>query len=757
MSHLTLPVYDLSQEQWLDSSFNVEYRNTLLGHLFPQVQFAIGDVLTFIKSGNIEESAEVLDAGFHGYKLVGASSSRKHGRCIFAKSDRTDYFTRFFSGNSHAINYGSNLTTECKSIFETALLLKVVDDGEYLTGDCHGKASASFINHALNGLADNPTATPFQFRACDPAAMWVAKGTIAYSSELDDSPYALVLPASAFKGQKVNGYVVPPGEYQVDRLVFGVVHLAEQRLVNMSYSVTQFLPWSAIESDILPGTIRKAIELNELTSSPRQLAEYLLRTDTAAVEDSEDEESERYVPAIAQLLAADTDGQNNIIAHPWVADKVAQMVRRQWLKLATAGAVRFHSYMVMPDDSLPFGTVCVPDLAEGELIGFPYPCRWKHDINIVQNVHLDSWMDMSGIIVGSTKTMLDLFSRDFDGDFLQVLPADKLPNVAAAVRNFGKPKIDQSEIKPLKRELTGSLGDIAVLSMENQTGLITWLIAKAWASGREDFVEMLVPELQAAVDSLKGAAPPNQLLLDNISSRLPKPIKWLEDYKNPTMYLNQVVGFNGVDSISLLVQAVNPCWIEPKYRTIPKTSFQGLFPAPETAWLQRANLRSRVFCTALKSLDKESPAYGKAFFTKWASMLDSCSPDQKMKGAAALWHCGHYHDDSSSSLVFLAALPQICQQLSTRQIQSLKLVGVNVSDYPEQLWCNERVAVTVVQSEGSNPAVVDRHGKRLGFIPQDSWCPSIGDELVLELRHHIKRNGQPANRVDATLIGQLSF
>lgn len=774
MSSLTLRVCDLASKQWLAESFNVTYRNTLLGHLYPTTEFAIGDVLPFVQVENLDGAAEALNEGFYGYKLVGASGSRKHGRCIFAKSGRADHFTRFFGGsNMHSINYGSNLTTECKRIFETAVLIKVVEDGEYFTGDCHGKASSNFINYALTGLSDNPTSTPFQFRACDPDALWIAKGTLAYSPELDGSPYALVLPVSAFKGQKVNGYVVAPGEYQVSRLLFGIVHLAEQRLVNMSYSVTQFLPWSAIEADILPGTIDQAKELNSLTSNPRQLAEYLLRSDSAAVEDndSEDDDSEsddleQYIPAIAQLLAAD-EGQNNILSHPWVADKVVQLVRKRWLRLATAGAVRFHSYMCQPDESLPFGTVCVPDLirseGQGDLIGFPYPCRWKHDLNIIQNVAADGWMDMTGIIVGSTTTMLDLFSRDFDGDFLQVLPAHKLPNVAAAIRSFGKPQIDQSGIKPSKRELTGSLGEIAVLSMTNDTGLITWLIAKSWALGRADYVEMLVPQLQAAVDSLKGAAPPDQKLLDAISSKLSTDVPWLMQYKKPAMYLSETISSPGSDSISLLIQAVNPYWIELKLRKSSLRSFQGLFPAPEPAWVERANLRYREFSNTLKAAKSESEK--KRIFNQCPRLLERCNDEQKMLAATAFWHSAHSGNGNSVSFVFLTCLPQICKQLATRQIQSFMISATNASHYPDRVWTNEQIAIRVVCAENLvsptgiklfGHALLDRSENIIGFISVDSWCPSIGDELVLELRTRINTNGKRGSIV-ATLVGEPSF
>ncbi len=425
MSAIILPVFDLFANEY--STLQIEYRNTLLGYLFPLTEFAVGDVSGFIRDEDLEGAAAALDKGFDGYQLIGASGSRKHGSCLFARGGN-HYMKQFFNhSNSHSVNYGSNLTTECRHMFELAMKVLIVNDCDFSTGDCHGKCSSAFARHAIGSLTDDPLATPFQFRACDPEALWVAKGTIAYLPELDNSEYALVLPVSAFKGDKnADGYVVSPGIYDISRLVFGIVHLAEKRLVNMSYSVTQFFPWSAVEADVLPGTRTQFAQLNELMGNSRQLAEYLL----SHQEDESDDEAQEYVPAMLQILKADKFGQ--LEHHPWFVDRVQKMFRKRILKLATAGGVRFHSYMCQPDESIPYGQVCIPDLirdeqsrleAEGyinpngehDVIAFPYPCRWKHDINVVRNIQHERWMGYTGVFVASAATLLDLWSRDTDG------------------------------------------------------------------------------------------------------------------------------------------------------------------------------------------------------------------------------------------------------------------------------------------------------------------------------------------------------
>lgn len=422
MSALSLKVFDLVNRCWL--STRVEYRNTLLGHLFPDIEFAVGDCLSLLQEEEVDYDAiaKLLDAGWDDYRIVGASGSRKHGRIIYAPGGG-DYFTRFFGSNANAINYGSNLTTECKSVVDLQVKLLVVEDGEWGTGDCHGKMSAPLAHTFAGG-----TSNPIQFRAACLADSWMAKGTIAYSYKVSRSCYDLVLPVSSFKGNKV-----APGKYTVD-LAIGVVFASPEtktksiwhevfkgveveekvegwdwRRANLSYSVIQFLPWDAVEKDILPATKQAATELNSLILNQRKLAEFLAKNE------DEDEKGEGSINLnrLAEILKADIHGQ--ITSHPWVVAYTTRMFKKRWLRLATAGAIRFNSSMVMPDEELADDTICIPGIPDGEeIIVFPYPCRWKHDIKVWRNVALESWEKSQGIIALNQQTALKL-GRDFDG------------------------------------------------------------------------------------------------------------------------------------------------------------------------------------------------------------------------------------------------------------------------------------------------------------------------------------------------------
>jgi hypothetical protein len=340
-----------------------------------------------------------------------------------------------------------------------------------------------------------------------------------------------------------------------------------------------------------------------------------------------------------------------------------------------------------------------------------------------------------------------------------------VPALAEAARRFGKPSIDQSGIKPKKQPLKGSMGEIATLSMNNQTGLITWLIAKAWANGREDFVEQLVPELQAAVDMLKGASPPDQGKLDFIADRLSqKDVVWLKDYKSKDAYLNRplAVSNGATDTISRLVREANLLWIPPQMRKSSLRSFLPLFPEVSDRWVAKANLRYHEYSAAIKAATRPALRYKladkpvpraveekvsaalKQVATRFGSLLENTPEDSKLTAAAALWQSGHSADDNSVTLVFASCLDQICQQLSEQRLNKFAISGLAHGHYAEAKFANDLAGIKVIAGE-KQPAVVDRNGNLIGFIPASSWCPTIGDELVVQLRTLMRQDGKPGS------------
>lgn len=771
MTRLILKQYDLVSQQWLPNHCQSVYRNTMLGHLFPNVEFAIGDVGALLADDepNTTYISQVLDKGFENYRLVGGSGSRKQGKAIYSTSE-FDCFTRFFGSNMNAANYGSNLTTECKLIKDISIKLLVVNDGDtksrkYRTGDCHGKCSEKFAMEFAESIYN-----PFQFRAFNINPDWCAKGTIAVGFK--KGKYDLVLPTSSFKGMKV-----APGEYDLPKLAFGVVFLSEIRQSNLSYSVVQFLPWDAVQKDIVPVAKRQSQELNILVNNPQKLLAYLLQKGNES-DESVDESR------LSKLLKADIHGQ--LSTHPWTIKSITKMLSHRWREVATSGGMKFNSSMVMPDEELPDDCIYIPGLPHGEeVIVFPYPCRWKYDIKVWTNKVLPKWEDQEGIIVGNCNTLMKL-GRDTDGDFLMWLPASKLPNVAKAVKAFGEPDLDQAGLKPKKIPIEGSLGEILVKSMENLTGLITYYIAKSWACKREDFVFQLVPQLQAAVDSLKGATPPDKKLLNAIGSALkPERIDWLRQTKDNECYLSYAMSSRPNDTVGLMIAEVNKLWVKPELKATNLRPFNVLFSHlnPSENWIKRAEVVCSDYASAMylcgaeqRRWEKDNPgkkvpkiieerysSMRKHVVSHFESLLDHLSPEQRMMAVAAFWECKHRanktgipdpqakeHQDRvgfSTNICFLLGIEQICKQLQTLRIDTLSIVGRTYSDFRGHIFRGETIVMKIeagIGSDGKHYFIAKSNDYSIGVVPVRDTPPiKLEEEMVVHLHTRFDKVGHP--------------
>lgn len=794
MSKLILPQYDLVSQQWLPSHCQSTYQNTMLGHLFPNVQFAIGDVGALLADDepNTIYISQVLDKGFENYRLVGGSGSRKQGKAIYSTSE-FDCFTRFFGSNMNAANYGSNLTTECKLIKDVAIRLLVVNDGDaksrkYRTGDCHGKCSEKLAMEFAESVVN-----PFQFRAFNMHPDWCAKGTIAVGFK--KGKYDLILPTSSFKGMKV-----APGEYQLPKLAFGLVFKSPSkkaklieveetdteiieryamgwdfRKSNLSYSVVQFLPWDCVEKDIVPIAQRQAQELNILVNNPQKLLAYLLRKGD---DDSVDESR------LSQILKSDVHGQ--LSTHPWAIKSTMGMLSRRWREIATSGGMKFNSSMVMPDEELPDDCCYIPGLADGqEVIVFPYPCRWKYDIKVWTNKVLPKWENQEGIIVGNCNTLMKL-GRDTDGDFLMWLPASKLRNVAKAVKAFGEPDLDQAGLKPKKIPIEGSLGEILVKSMENLTGLITHYIAKSWACNCEDFVTQLVPQLQAAVDSLKGATPPDRKLLDAIGNALKSQrVDWLKQTKDGDCYLYYPMSSRPNDTVGLMIAEVNKLWVKPELKATNLRPFNVLFSHlnPSRKWIERAEVVSAEYSSAMYAAGLEQRRWEESNPGKrvpriikerrlssqkdickyYEGLLDHLPPAQKMKAVAAFWDVKHRnnktgipnpqakeHEDKvgfSTNICFLLGIEQICGQLQELRIDTLNIVGRTYSDFRNHIFKGEMIVMKIesgIGNDGKHYFIAKSNNHSIGVVPiRDTPPIKYGEEIVVHLHTRFDKVGHP--------------
>lgn len=238
-----LSVWDCYQRRWLQSP-PVVLRNTMLAANHPYRNFCIGQIRPDERNP-ITLNPFTPPGVSSRFALDMASNSRNHGRFTFTQGPIGRHY---YGEDWKRIIYGSILHTSAKQLIYVTINYIVVDDERvnrqgvpeddpvnryhWNTGDSHGKVSASLAQllrlfNLETGGENNPN-NPVQFRA-SLHQQWVAKGTVAWSPQLDNSGYDLVLPLSCFKGKKP-----ALGNYR-GKLLIGTIHEAERRRIKLGW------------------------------------------------------------------------------------------------------------------------------------------------------------------------------------------------------------------------------------------------------------------------------------------------------------------------------------------------------------------------------------------------------------------------------------------------------------------------------------------------------------------------------------------
>jgi len=608
-----LGVWDCIAKQWSNTP-KVTLRNTLLSGLHKDVgkdRFCIGEIPENTKNSALLNPfiANKTDR----YQLDLASNSRNHGRFTFNLAPiGKDYYGTLAKEQWKRIIYGSILHTGCKHLIGRKFNYVIVDDTakdgngnpqddpvnkrHWNSGDSHAKASREFMQLLGAGTVEfNPDEIdadiPIQFRIAA-FKKWVAKGTIAYNPELDDSGYDLVIPWSSLKGKK------PALGNYTDKLLCGLVFEAEKRTAKAGWMLFQWFKFQTLEEDNIISRLRaKCEKLVAATNSIQALATELRIHQVEAAQELEQgdniQSEAEYVNTAMEIIKYDIKGR--LLLHPYITTKVAERLRVVWLNLAKAAGVRFWSLMSQPDEyfqkyettdannvtTFREKVFCAPGMAPGEYIVFCNPMRHWGDCQLWINRHEGTYARGYGLMAASTKLMLNL-GRDFDGDFVQLIASKEYPALRDAIANFDKPP---SVDKLPKMALPGTLQEVAVNSMNDSTGIVASLLGRARGAGAEGIVLMipdggmqtapvemsiidfLSQELQIAVDSLKSAYPNNDKGLQAVTEYLNGlgdggKIPWLKDFKEDAVYLTRpcAVADDAIDTISRLVRVVNTYW-----------------------------------------------------------------------------------------------------------------------------------------------------------------------------------------------------
>lgn len=347
-------------------------------------------------------------------------------------------------------------------------------------------------------------------------------------------------------------------------------------------------------------------------------------------------------------------------------------------------------------------------------------------------------------------------------DFLQFLPASMLPNVAAAVRSFGEPP---ALSKPKKEKISGTLASIAVRSMDNGVGIITYTIAKAWAIGNHDCIPRLAQELQIEVDSLKNVQRANREYIQGVLKAMgTQEVTWLKDHKKADVFIKRPIAADGHDSISRLATAVNGIWEPMTEKERSLTEFRDLFPAAPQSWEAKARQRRDEYQQKMKNGSSDFNQFGR--FLDGMIELAAAVPEQhKMTAASAFWHVCHVQKSGTASMVFHMWMPQIKERLA-QSSHKLTIVGTNYGDFappkvkgkveklPSLHSCFEGITLelTIIESEQYPGRLAVRCGSRhFGLLASDSWKPSIGSSINATLHN------QPGSVIALVTTAEVDF
>jgi hypothetical protein len=726
--------------------------NLLMGlHPYPSNRLVIKEIdKNETDSGKLAGFKPTKDS--KPYYLDLASGSRVHGRFTF---NQKTVGKKYYGEDWKRIIYGSIIHTGCEHLRYKTINIIVTDDTltdknnrplddpkgntHWFTGDSHAKASKAlleFLGFPLGSITGDiryELNTTLQFRAAE-FESWVGKGTIGWNADLDLGSFDLAIPISCMKGNKLS-----LGLHREKKLLIGKVFEAEQRKAKTGWMIWQWFKFSTLEADgIIQNMEDEASKLSRAYNDIITLAQLLHITEEEEEEDGyidvEGEMSEaEYVSTMTKIVAADKHGI--LLQHPYIVDRVYKALQDRWLNLAKSCGVRFGSLMTQPDESLGHHYVtdaqgriigtppcCAPNYREGEYIVFPNPMRHWGDIQIWRNYHEGQYEDAYGVIASTTEVMLSL-GRDFDGDFLQLTPIERFPNVVEEIRNFtDAPLVDKLPKVPL----SGSMAQIAINSMNDLTGVVASLLAKVRTLGIENVVRFIPPggmqenwvdmriidflsqELQIAVDSLKSAYPNNVAGLNNISDYVKElsggdPAPWLKDFKDQDCYLTRVCAVDETanDTMSRIVKLVNSHWKRPSLSEISARKFMEIIfkeVAFTDAQLEYADSIKRQYwadmASALKwkwendgdsTRTREVAQRAKDLVEDLDQMVNPETDKlySRMSWASAFWYTCNDVSQGNAGLVFLMFTDEIIVQLEDvdpNMAEHFTVYGVQYSD-----------------------------------------------------------------------------
>jgi hypothetical protein len=525
---LSVPKYLFSKGE-LVAQPSVEFENTLLAHLKRDGEELA--IICFDKGSGREDSEvyaemkSVLDLkaisinGTPYYKLGATGSLKRDGSVFLTSSLRLLKEVHQYLASSkkplaqQAIAYFSNLITPCRNGMKVldVKILFVEDKTEYGydttavpfgVGDCHGKISLGLHNLLSSKPADldedgqpifmcrESSATQFRLLGID--APFISKGVLAPG---DTGEYDLVLPLSGVKGGLIGSM-----EW-TGRVLLGSYINSEPLTTRFGDQFLRIFPTDVLCEAGIYGLVEA--EVTKLSGFQQDLP-LAIRYLQESYEASGQKDDPQFIfDHIIRNIDIDKDGW--LCEHPFIGVSAMETIGKRITRAVLGGTLKGQRFLMLPDDSIPYGTVESVHLGHSTCIPGKSPI-----VNHMEQMVLNTEYREDGLIgcVYCSHETASSMTSDFDGDQLSLLPYR--PSLAPLFNHVrSMPRLPL--VTKAKRPSSKTFSELAVMvfqsTLELYASLITSVYCQVTEYGWTDVLKNLVMEfsdkLQTAVDSQK--------------------------------------------------------------------------------------------------------------------------------------------------------------------------------------------------------------------------------------------------------------
>jgi hypothetical protein len=547
-----------------------QLENTLLDALYPGIRLATVEIpgaeLDDYGRARVEQALAKFSVGGVEYRLIGASGSAKNGRYYAVNKEFERAISeRFQQWPEAAITYFGILVSPCKvRIEDRDTRVLVVEDHSLGTNDCRG-----WIRRSLFERLALPPRHFYQFRLAFNRTQAKGSFKVMENDVADHIGADIILPKSAMKPALPERSVLVKlcsGDAQLFRgpVVLGIREVSRPLEFESSYTLLTHAPESTIDLEVIAQALEQVRKLKNTIDENNfdELFRLLGTSNSPAKQGDEDAEDAEYTSAERTVVEAvlKADGSGQLVKFPFINIQLQRILCRWAYKLCTAGGFRLPAFALADDgylvfcngrafsgsDWMPAGTA-ITSVGSPRMLEVRYPIRAKDDLLPLRKLQvpealtcLISDLARQGCSMPEPDCFEKILNRqvqlehtitlhsktaaknggDYDFDVVCVVEESRFPCWVDDRFNHRETFSNEKDKRKKRRSAWWNLPQVAVSAKGNEIGIITDLMTSCLAEGRPDLAEMLVKELQAALDALKHGTLPNQEVIAGIRKQI---------------------------------------------------------------------------------------------------------------------------------------------------------------------------------------------------------------------------------------------